>query len=96
MNTESREPRSADQIFSQMHRELRKFNADVPESSERMDPILRMLMQMYAKQLATIDQKVGHTWEVAKASLIQSLAPECRRWPVPAYTVMRCRPSGTL
>ena len=93
MNTESREPQSADQIFAQMHRELRKFNPDVAESSERMDPILRLLLQMYAKQLATIDQKVGNTWEVAKASLIQSLAPECRRWPVPAFTVMRCRPS---
>lgn len=93
MNTEPSEPRSADQIFIQMHRELRKFNPDVPESSERMDPILRLLLQMYAKQLAMIDQKVGNTWEVAKASLIQSLAPECRRWPVPAFTVMRCRPS---
>lgn len=93
MNTEPTEPRSADQIFAQMYRELRKFNPDVPESSERMDPILRLLLQMYANQLATIDKKVGHTWEVAKASLIQSLAPECRRWPVPAFTVMRCLPT---
>lgn len=93
MKTDPRLTQSTDQIFAQMHRELRKFNPDVPESSERMDPILRLLLQMYSRQLATIDQKVGHTWEVAKASLIRSLSPECRRWPAPAFTVMRCQPS---
>ncbi len=92
MDSHTQKTRSAEQIFTQMHRELRKYNPDVAESAERMDPILRLLLQMYAKQLATIDQKVGHTWEVAKKALIQSLAPECRRWPVPAFTVMRCRP----
>ncbi|MDH4034186.1 MAG: hypothetical protein OEV80_10340, partial [candidate division Zixibacteria bacterium] len=90
---DTHEPRSADTIFAQMHRELRAFNPEVPESSERMDPILRILLQMYANQLANIDRKVGSTWEVAKASLIRSLAPECRRWPVPAFTVMKCQPS---
>ncbi len=90
---ESREPRSAERIFAQMHRELRSFNSEIPESSERLDPILRILMQMYASQLASIDSKVGHTWDVATTSLIRSLAPECRRWPVPAFTVMRCRPT---
>lgn len=76
-----------------MHRELRGFNPDVPESPERLDPILRILMQMYANQLASIDGRVGRTWEIATASLIRSMAPECRRWPVPAFTVMRCQPS---
>jgi hypothetical protein len=90
---DSRQPRSADSIFAQMHRELRSFNQEVPESAERLDPILRILMQMYAGQLASIDGKVGHTWEVARSSLIRSMAPECRRWPVPAFTVMRCQPS---
>ncbi|MCK4373340.1 MAG: hypothetical protein KAW61_09335, partial [candidate division Zixibacteria bacterium] len=90
---ESREPRSAERIFAQMHRELRSFNSEIPESSERLDPILRILMQMYAGQLASIDSKVGHTWDVATTSLIRSLAPECRRWPVPAFTVMRCQPT---
>jgi len=79
-----------------MHRELRSFNRDVPESSERLDPILRMLMQMYANQLASIDAKVSHTWDVATSSLIRSMAPECRLWPAPAFTVMRCRPSDPV
>ena len=85
-------PRTADRIFADMHRQLRAWNPEVPESPERMDPVLRILMQMYSQQLAQIDARVGNTWEVAEESLIRSLSPGNRRCPVPAHTVMRCRP----
>ncbi|MFH1893238.1 MAG: hypothetical protein ABIK83_11225 [Candidatus Zixiibacteriota bacterium] len=82
--------RNKDEIFAEMHRELRKWNPDVPESSERLDPILRMLLQMQAHQLERIEDRVMSVWEVAKSSLIRSLFPECKRWPVPAFTIMSC------
>ncbi len=84
--------RSSEQIFAAMHRELRTWNPKVPESPERMDPILRMMLQLYAHQLSQVEQKVEQTWEVATNALIKSVAPEAKRWPVPAFTVMRCRP----
>jgi hypothetical protein len=84
--------RTADQFFNEMYRDLRAWNREVPESSERMDPILRILLQLYSNQLATIDERVGRTWDVATNSLLKSVVPEARRWPVPAFTVMRCEP----
>ena len=78
------------EIFDSMHRELRAWNSSISESPDRLDPILRILLQMYSHELARIDKRVSDLWEVATDSLIRSLNPECRRWPVPAYTVMRC------
>ena len=73
-----------------MHRELRAWNPGIPESPDRLDPILRILLQLYSHELARIDKRVSDLWEIATNSLVRSLNPECRRWPVPAYTVMRC------
>ena len=84
--------RTKEEIFAAMHRELRAWNPEVPESPERLDPILRLLLQLYANQLSQIDTRIDQVWEVATHSLIRSLAPESMRWPVPAFTVMRCEP----
>ena len=82
--------KSQQQIFADMHRELRTWNPKISESSDRLDPILRVLMQLYAHELARVDQRVSNLWERATNAVMRSLNPECRRWPVPAYTVMRC------
>ncbi len=88
--------RTKEQIFSDMHRELRKWNSDIPESPDRMDPILRITLQLYANQLSSIDKKIERIWEVASDSLIKSVCPESRRYPVPAFTVMRCVPNDPV
>jgi len=82
--------RSKEQIFTDMHRELRRWNPNVPESVDRMDTILKILLQLYAYQLERIDKRIDKTWDVAVDSLIKSLAPESKRWPVPAFTIMKC------
>jgi hypothetical protein len=79
-----------------MHRELRAWNPDLAASPERLDPILKIILQLYSNQLARIDQRIDQLWDVAKASLIRSLFPECKRWPVPAYTVMKCKPADPV
>jgi len=84
--------KTADQFFKDMYRDLRAWNRQIPESPERVDPVLRILLQLYSHQLADIDKRVDQTWNVAVSSLIRSLAPEAGRWPVPAYTVMSCDP----
>jgi len=84
--------RSKEEIFTAMHRELRAWNPQIAESPERLDPVLRLMLQLYADQLATIDGKMAMVWEVATNALIRSVCPESMRWPVPAYTVMRCEP----
>jgi len=84
--------RSPQQIFDDMHRQLRAWDRQIPESPERMDPIMRILLQLYSEQLSRIDKRLDVTWDVATGSLIKSLSPESKRWPVPAYTVMRCQP----
>ncbi len=94
MNTEK--SRTADEIFQDMHRELRTWNDQVPESPDRMDPVLRILLRLYASQLASIDSRIEQTWKSASNALIKSLYPEELRWPVPAYTVMRAEPSDPV
>ena len=83
--------RTKEKIFADMHRELRVWNPQIPESPERLDPILRILLQLYAHQLSQIDHRIDQVWETATSSLIRSLCPEGVRWPVPAFTVMRCQ-----
>ncbi len=82
--------RSQEQIFAEMHRELRSWNSEIPESEERLDPILRMLLQLYSSQLSKIEKRIDSVWDIATSSLIRSLFPDSKRWPVPAFTVMRC------
>lgn len=79
-----------------MHRELRKWNPEVPESVDRMDPVLRILLELYAYQLESIDKRIDETWQVAVNSLIRALAPESQRWPIPAYTIMKCEPADPV
>lgn len=83
-------------IFAAMHREMRSWNSDIPESPDRLDPILKLMLQLYASQLARIDKRVDNLWEIATEALMTSLYPEARRWPVPAYTVMHCTPSDEI
>lgn len=82
--------RTKEQIFSDMFRELRAWNKEIPASPERMDPILRILMQLYANQLEQIDGRVNRLWDVATSSLVRSVCPDSGRWPVPAHTVIKC------
>jgi len=84
--------RTKEEIFSQMHRELRSWNPEIPESADRMDPVMRILLQLYAHQLEQIDRKVGRVWESSANALIRAMHPESKRWPLPAFTVMRCQP----
>jgi hypothetical protein len=88
--------RSQQEIFTAMHREMRAFNSQLPESPERLDPILKTILQLHAGQLARIDSRVDRLWDVATLALLRSLYPECKRWPVPAYTVMHCRPADPV
>ncbi len=88
--------RTAEEIFQDMHRELRSWNADIPESPDRMDPILRIMLRLYASQLASIDGKITDTWTHASNALIRSMYPESMRWPVPAFTVIQAEPSDPV
>lgn len=81
--------KTPEDIFARMHRELRAWNPRIPESVERLDPVIRIMMQMYAQQLSQIDGRLDEVWEVASNSLIRSLCPESLRWPIPAFTVMK-------
>jgi hypothetical protein len=92
----SKTSRTPEKIFADMHRELRAWNPEIPESPERLDPILKVLLQLYAHQLSVIDKRIDMVWEMAANSLIRSVCPESKRWPVPAYTVMRCKPSDPV
>ena len=85
-----------EEIFAEMHRELRTWNRDIPESSDRLDPILKIMMQMHAHQLSRLDQRIDIVWEKAKESLIRTVCPESMRWPVPAITVMSCQPEDAV
>jgi hypothetical protein len=84
--------RSHSKIFSELYKHLRVFNPDVPESAERVDPLLRMLLQVYSYQLAQIDSQLGKTWSVAKEALVKAVCPYPSRCPIPAQTIVKCTP----
>ncbi len=98
MNSDKLKTKSKTQaeIFAEMHRQLRAFNTDVPASPDRMDPVMRILMQLYSHQLERIDKRLDDVWDVATKSLIRSMCPESMRWPVPSYSIMRCEPSDPV
>jgi hypothetical protein len=87
--------RTREETFAEMHRELRVWNPEIPESADRLDPVLKILLQLYANQLSKIDGRIDQVWDIARNSLIKSLCPESKRWPVPAHTVMHCQPSDS-
>lgn len=78
------------QIFEQMFLQLRKWNPSTPESVDRLDPVMKILLELYAHQLEGIDKRIDQTWQMSVNSLISSVAPEKKKWPVPAFTVMTC------
>lgn len=82
--------RTRQQIFADMHRELRRWNPSIPESVDRLDPVLKILLELYSHQLERIDKRIDQSWNIAISALVRTLAPECQRWPVPAYTIMKC------
>lgn len=92
MTMDYERPKTREEIFREMHGELRSWNKEIPESPDRMDPVLRILLSLYADQLASIDRKISDTWTQASNALIRSICPECMRWPVPAFTVMKAVP----
>lgn len=87
---------SYEKIFARMHRELRTWNRDIPESPERLDPILKIMMQMHAHQLSRLDKRIDLVWENARESLIRTVCPESMRWPIPAITIMSCVPEDAM
>lgn len=88
--------KSHQELFAQMHRELRAHNPEIPESADRLDPVMRIMLNLYAGQLAEIDQRVDSLWTVAKNAVLRALYPESTRWPIPAYTVMKCDASDPV
>ncbi|MBU8920740.1 MAG: hypothetical protein KOO63_02660 [Bacteroidales bacterium] len=94
MNSEK--SKTAEEIFQGMHRELRSWNTDIPESPDRMDPILRIMLKLYSSQLSSIDGRIVDTWTKASNALLRSLCPESLRWPVPAFTVIQADPTDPV
>ncbi len=90
------EARSPEKIFYEMHRELRAWNSKIPESPDRLDPILKILLQLYSHQLSLIDRRIGEVWTNAAHALVKAVCPESKHWPVPAHTVMRCKPADPV
>jgi hypothetical protein len=88
--------RTTEDIFAQMHQQLRTYDPEIPQSPKRLDPLLQMLLRLYADQLSQIDSRLDQTWQEATRELIKAVAPEGRRWPLPAYTVMRCIPNDPV
>lgn len=88
--------RTTEDIFAQMHTQLRTYDPEIPQSPNRLDPLLQVLLRLYADQISQIDQRLDRTWDEATRELIKAVAPEGKRWPLPAYTVMRCIPNDPV
>jgi len=85
--------KTKEEIYNEMLQELRLWCPEVPESSERLDPVIKLLLGSMAQQVEKLSSQIDLTWDKTFKALVRNILVEGQRWPVPAYTVMRCEPT---
>lgn len=90
------EEKSKEQIYSELLKEMKYWFPEIPESSDRLDPVLRLLLGSFAHQIERLNQEINSTWNQTFKSLVRSLFVEGLRWPVPACTVMKLNPADKI
>jgi hypothetical protein len=87
------EEKTKEQIYSQLLGEMRYWCPEIPESSERLDPVVRLLLGVFASQMEKLNQKINFTWKQTFRSLVKNVLTEGLRWPMPAATVIQIDPT---
>ncbi len=90
------EENTKEQIYSQLLAEIKYWFPEIPDSSDRLDPILRLLLGAFAYQIEKLNQRINSTWDQAFRSLVRNVFVEGLRWPVPASTVMKAEPRDEI
>ncbi|MFQ6003299.1 MAG: hypothetical protein ACE5KJ_06090, partial [Candidatus Zixiibacteriota bacterium] len=90
------EENTKEQIYSQLLREMKYWFPEIPDSSDRLDPVLRLLLGAFAHQIEKLNQKINATWDQTFRSLVRTVFVEGLRWPVPASTVMKVDPTDEI
>lgn len=88
--------KTKEEIYGEMLKELRFWYPEVPESSDRLDPVIKLLLGSLAHQIEKLSTEIDLTWEKTFKALVRNILVEGQRWPVPAHTVMRCEPTDKV
>jgi len=90
------EEKSKEQIYSELLKEMKYWFPEIPESSDRLDPVLKLFLGTFAHQIENLNQKINSTWNQTFRSLARNVFPEGLRSPVPACTVMKVDPADEI
>jgi len=90
------EQKTKEQIYSELLKEMKYWFPEVPESSDRLDPVLRLFLGTFAHQVEKLNQKINSTWDQTFRSLARNIFAEGLRRPVPACTVMKVDPADPI
>jgi len=90
------EQKTKEQIYSELLKEMKYWFPEVPESSDRLDPVLRLFLGTFAHQVEKLNQKINSTWDQTFRSLARNIFAEGLRRPVPACTVMKVDPADQI
>ncbi len=90
------EQKTKEQIYSELLKEMKYWFPEVPESSDRLDPVLRLFLGTFAHQVEKLNQRINSTWDQTFRSLARNIFAEGLRRPVPASTVMKVDPADQI
>ena len=90
------EENTKEQIYSQLLAEIKYWFPEIPDFSDKLDPVLRLLLGAFAYQIEKLNQKINSTWDETFRSLVRNVFVEGLRWPVPASTVMKVEPTDEI
>jgi hypothetical protein len=88
--------KTKEEIYAQMLKELRFWCPEVPESPDRLDPVIKLLLGSLAHQIEKLSTEIDLTWEKTFRALVRNMVMEGQRWPIPAHTVLKCEPTDKV
>lgn len=86
-------PKSKEEIFRELIQDARRYWPELPDTQERMDPVLRMLFGAFAYQFETLHVSLQKIKEDIFEALARHLYYDALRFPTPAVTLLKFFPT---
>jgi hypothetical protein len=85
--------KSKEEIFRELIQDARRFWPDLPDTQERMDPVLKILFGAFACQFESLYSSLNETSEQIFEAMARHMYYDALRSPTPAVTILRFDPT---
>jgi hypothetical protein len=89
----NKSPKSKEEIFRELIQDARKFWPELPDTPERMDPVLRMLFGAFSSQFESLYNSLEETSDKTFESMARHMYYDALRSPTPAVTLLQFEPT---